>query len=102
VPPSRNSADVEQAERRCLLRAAVGQVEICPGASCLFWEEGGAALPGGCLLERLDVDLRGDPAHAAELLALRERLKTLGEEEHARELRVLLERLRPNLQHDDE
>jgi hypothetical protein len=42
----------------CSLRlAAEARVEPCPGERCAFWEPGGAVIEGGCLLERLGVDL---------------------------------------------
>jgi hypothetical protein len=42
----------------CGLRlAADGSTELCPGERCAFWEPGGAVMEGGCVLERLAVDL---------------------------------------------
>ena len=60
--------------RDCTLRlVAEGRSETCPGASCAFWEPGGAVVEGNCLIERLGVDLR-TPDLANYLLEARERL----------------------------
>lgn len=58
-------------DRLCALQDAVGRVEACPGARCPFWEPGGAVLAGGCLLERLTLDLGRRPDLANYLLGLR-------------------------------
>jgi hypothetical protein len=43
----------------CPLRlAADGKVEVCARERCRFWEPGGTALPGRCILERLATDIR--------------------------------------------
>ncbi len=62
----------------CTLHLARGVVESCTGERCAFWEPGGAVAPGGCLIERLGVDVRRSDL-AAYLLETRERL------EHARD-----------------
>lgn len=54
--------------------AACGAAEPCPRERCAFWEDGGTALEGACVLERLGVDL-GRPDLAAHLLDLRDRLR---------------------------
>ncbi|MDP9302903.1 MAG: hypothetical protein M3O92_00135 [Actinomycetota bacterium] len=59
---------------RCTLRLATGVVEFCPQQRCAFWEEGGAVVEGGCVIERLDVDVRR-PDVAGYLLDARERLE---------------------------
>lgn len=65
--------------KTCTLRlVARGQTEPCPGERCAFWEPGGAVVAGGCLIERLAVDVRR-PDVAGYLLEMRERL------EHARD-----------------
>jgi len=58
----------------CTLRlAAQGVDEPCPRERCAFWEAGGAVVEGGCVIERLRIDLnRADLA--GYLLELRERL----------------------------
>jgi hypothetical protein len=53
--------------------AAHRRAEPCAGARCAFWEPGGAVLPGGCVIERLGVEVRGSDI-AMYLLELRERL----------------------------
>jgi hypothetical protein len=61
--------------RTCaLLLAAEGRVEQCPGETCAFWEPGGAVLEGGCVIDRLGLDVRHvEPA--SYLLELRRRLE---------------------------
>lgn len=59
---------------RCTLRLATGVVEFCPQQRCAFWEEGGAVVEGGCVIERLGLDVRR-PDVAGYLLAARERLE---------------------------
>ena len=44
--------------KRCTLRLALGVIEACPRERCAFWEPGGAVVEGGCLIERLGVDVR--------------------------------------------
>jgi len=58
----------------CTLHLAQGVVEPCTGERCAFWEPGGAVAPGGCLIERLAVDVRRSDL-AAYLLETRERLE---------------------------
>jgi len=60
--------------KNCTLRlVAQREVESCPHELCVFWEPGGAVVEGGCVIERLGVDLRR--ADLAEyLLETRERL----------------------------
>lgn len=61
--------------RACTLRlAAGGELEECAEDRCAFWEPGGAVAPGGCLVERLGLDL-GQSGLATYLLELRERLE---------------------------
>jgi hypothetical protein len=60
--------------KRCTLRAATGSEELCPQERCAFWEAGGAVVDGGCLIERLGVDVRR-PDLAAYLLETRKRLE---------------------------
>jgi hypothetical protein len=58
----------------CTLRlAAENRTEPCPRERCSFWEAGGAVVEGGCVIERLGVDVRR-PDLAAYLLEVRERL----------------------------
>jgi hypothetical protein len=57
--------------KRCSLRAAVGEHELCPGHECSFWEEGGAGATAGCAIERLGVPFAGKPELARHLLDLR-------------------------------
>ena len=58
----------------CTLHVAQGVVESCTGKRCAFWEPGGVVAPGGCLIERLGVDVRRSDV-AAYLLETRERLE---------------------------
>ena len=60
----------------CELRlAAQGIAERCPRERCGFWEPGGAVIEGGCLIERLGVDLRRNDL-AGYLLETRERVES--------------------------
>ena len=67
---------MSQVEREnCPLRfAAEGKAEPCPRERCSFWEAGGAVVQGGCLIDRLGVDVRRADL-AAYLLETRERLE---------------------------
>jgi hypothetical protein len=65
---------MSQIEPSCTLHLAQGVVEPCTGERCAFWEPGGAVAPGGCLIERLGVDVRRTDL-AAYLLETRERLE---------------------------
>lgn len=58
----------------CILRSATDVLEPCPQERCAFWESGGAVLEGGCVIERLGVDVRR-PDVASYLLDARERLE---------------------------
>lgn len=57
----------------CILHAALGREEECPGEACALWE-------GGCTIEDLKVDLRGREDLARHLLELRKRLERIREE----------------------
>ena len=59
--------------KRCTLRLATGVVEFCPQQRCAFWEEGGAVVEGGCVIERLGPDVR-KPEVAGYLVEVRKRL----------------------------
>jgi hypothetical protein len=69
--------DLQNGDRltHCELELAAGRLVTCPGDRCVFWEPGGAVLPGRCRLEQLD--LRGRGALADYLLALRARLEAV-------------------------
>ncbi len=55
----------------CGLRAnATGVRELCPGADCVFWEDGGSIVEAGCAIERLGVPIE-QPGIAQHLLELR-------------------------------
>lgn len=65
----------EAEPRPCtLVLAAQGREERCPGGSCAFWEPGGAVLDGGCVLDRLSLDVRRVDV-AVYLLDVRRRLE---------------------------
>jgi len=73
---------MDEERKACHLHLALGTVEACPGGACPFWEEGGIALPAGCELERLGIDL-DRPDLAEYLLELREKLEAARDrEEH--------------------
>jgi hypothetical protein len=65
---------MSQIGSNCTLHLARGAVEPCTGDRCAFWEPGGAVVAGGCLIERLGVELRRSDL-AAYLLETRERLE---------------------------
>jgi hypothetical protein len=65
-PPAPRIRIVEP--KACALQDAVGRFELCPGETCSFWEPGGAVVEGGCVFERLHVDLRGPADVLAYLL----------------------------------
>ena len=71
-----DTARVSQIEpKTCMLRfAGQGLVGACTRERCAFWEPGGAVVAGGCVIERLDVDVRR-PDLAACLLETRARLE---------------------------
>lgn len=58
----------------CTLHLAQGATEPCTGERCAFWESGGAVAAGGCLIERLGVELRRSDL-AAYLLETRQCLE---------------------------
>jgi hypothetical protein len=59
----------------CRLRlAGSGEREVCPRELCAFWEPGGAVVLGGCVIDRLGVDVRR-PDLALYLLEMRDRLE---------------------------
>ena len=74
--------ETETERASCLIQDALGRVEACPAEACPFWESGGAALPGGCAVERLglptSLDLRQRPDLAAWLLEIRRSLESGG------------------------
>jgi len=55
----------------CSLQRAAGLREMCPGKRCRFWEEGGAVLSPGCVIERLGLNPTARPEPAAALRRLR-------------------------------
>jgi len=62
-------------EATCALRvAAEGVAEPCPRGRCPFWEPGGAVVAGGCVIDRLGVEVRR-PDLAGYLLETRRRLE---------------------------
>lgn len=54
--------------------AARAVAEPCPEERCAFWEDGGSALDGECVIERLGVDI-SRPDLAAYLFGLRDQLQ---------------------------
>jgi hypothetical protein len=63
----------------CRLELIAGHAERCPGEPCPFWEPGGAALAGGCVLDRVGFEIDRRPEVASLLLEMRHRI------EHARD-----------------
>ncbi|MDX6412922.1 MAG: hypothetical protein QOH23_332 [Gaiellaceae bacterium] len=62
------------AERPCSLQNGIGVLEFCTCGCCPFWEPGGAVVEGGCLTERIGVDVR-DVELARYLLEVRHHLE---------------------------
>jgi hypothetical protein len=58
----------------CTLHRAEGRDEPCAREQCTFWENGGAVVPGDCLVERLGLDVRHGGL-ARYLLEVRERVE---------------------------
>jgi hypothetical protein len=82
-------ADRDGVTRICRLKETLGEREVCT-ARCAFWEPGGAALPGRCAFESLDLSSRREVA--ADLLAVRRELEALQEDDDERDLRALFHR----------
>ena len=57
--------------KQCSLRVALGERELCPGEGCVCWEEGGAILESGCVVERLEIPIGRHRDLARHLLDLR-------------------------------
>ena len=60
----------------CRIEQSLGRSEICPGASCPFWERYSGASAGGCLFDKLD--LAGRRELAGWLHERREQLQAPG------------------------
>jgi hypothetical protein len=88
---------MDENRKTCRLHLTMGDVEACPGQACPFWEEGGIALPPGCELERLAIDLdRADLAqYLLELRGTLEAARDRQEREAAR--RAFAELVPPDL-----
>jgi hypothetical protein len=59
--------------RLCRLERALGVDAACPEGRCPFWEPGGAALDGRCVVE--GIDFSRDREVAGWLLGVRRRLE---------------------------
>jgi hypothetical protein len=59
----------------CLLAQGRGIFEPCSHEVCPFWEPGGAALAGGCVLGRASVDPRRNPELLRRLEQIRRTLE---------------------------
>jgi hypothetical protein len=79
----------------CGLADAAGRVEACPGPSCPFWEEGGALIPAGCMVERLGLQLEANPRLAHGLVQVRRKLDQATSRKDEAEARSLFYRLVP-------
>jgi len=73
-----NATNMQPTEDTCLLAAAVGRSERCPGTLCAYWDavEDGART-NGCQFGRSAPYLKMQPAFARQLLELRARLEDL-------------------------
>jgi hypothetical protein len=88
---------MNEEQKVCRLHLTMGHVEACPGQPCPFWEDGGVALPPGCELERLAIDLERTDL-ARYLLELRENLESARDrQERDAARRVFAELVPPDL-----
>lgn len=85
---------MQSAPTVCHLHFTLGTVEACPGGACPFWEQGGIALPAGCELERLGIDL-DRPDLAEYLLELRVQLEAARDREEQEAARKAFAELVP-------
>ena len=79
----------------CTLHVSVGESEECPESSCAFWEEGGAAIDAGCVLERVRFELESRPDVTRWLLKLRYDLENARSAEEMRRIRDSLNEVLP-------
>jgi hypothetical protein len=79
------------AERCCSLQNAIGVLEPCTCDRCPFWEPGGAVVEGGCLTERIGVDVR-DVELAKYLLGVRHHLEDVRDKSAAEAAQLELSR----------
>ncbi len=84
----------------CTLHLALGHAEGCPGATCAFWEVGGAVVPAGCSFERVKLDLESRPGVARWLLGIRSALEQAQTAEEITEVRSALNAVLPPGLHD--
>jgi hypothetical protein len=90
-------ATMDAESKLCQLHLTLGEVDACPGGACPFWEQGGIALPAGCELERLSIDL-DRPELAEYLLELRQKLEDARDrEEHDAARKAFAELVPPDL-----
>ena len=82
---------IQQTQRICSLEALVGRSEACPEEACPFWEPGGAALGGRCAVHELGGVT--DPAVAAWLLEIREKLEAASASENEHVMRTVFHQL---------
>ena len=87
--------------RLCGLQYRAGRIEACPGADCPFWEEGGAAIPGHCIFERLSLELDERPGLVHALLQVRRNLNQSVTSEDEEDARSLFYRLVPVARDED-
>lgn len=98
-----SASDVEDLNvpRLCGLQYRASRIELCPGADCPFWEEGGAVTPGQCIFKRLDLDLDETPGLVHALLQVRRALYQSVTREDEEGARSLFYRLVPAARPDD-
>jgi hypothetical protein len=81
-------------EELCELHAAVGTVEECPHAWCVFWEKGGAVVEPGCAIKRIGIDLTNTDL-VYYLIDLRRALERARSVEEAEAAQRAFGRIRP-------
>ena len=82
IPHRRGQAQeaVTMTQGRCMLQYAVGCVEECPGAACLFWD----GEEDACVLAAVRHEFDGRPDVAQYLLEFRQRLACAARAAHVR------------------
>jgi hypothetical protein len=79
----------------CALHFSAGVREVCPGAACAFWEEGGAVVEPACVFDRVRLELQARPDVARWMLGLRHSLESARSAEEAARARSALNGVLP-------
>jgi hypothetical protein len=93
---SRSLAPTATSGGLCRARWTLGRRELCSAWSCPFWEEGGAVVDPGCVVERLALDVEGHPQLAWALLHVLDMLERARTADERAGAYALLDRLVPS------